>query len=78
VNASLRGLVSGVGTSLIGHVGPDRIVSELSAASAGRHLGDISLHYLSFGGTVETASYACEAALGQLPGGRAMAHSHDA
>jgi methylenetetrahydrofolate reductase (NADPH) len=78
VNASLRGLMSGVGTSLIGHVGPDRIVSELSAASAGGRLGEVSLHYLSFGGTVETARYACEAAVGRLPAGHAMAHSDSA
>lgn len=63
VSASLRGLVSGVGASLIGHVGPDRIVEALSAADepAG-DLGEIAPHYFSFGGVVETARFACEAA----------------
>ena len=32
VAASLRGLVSGVATGLVGHVGPDRIIAQLSAA----------------------------------------------
>ncbi len=73
VNASLRGLVSGVATSLIGHVGPDRIIEALSAAD---DLGDIALHYFSFGGTVETARYACQAAAGRHDGHRAMAHTN--
>ncbi len=71
VNASLRGLVSGVATSLIGHVGPGRIIDALSAAD---DLGDIALHYFSFGGTVETARYACQAAAGRHDVHRAMAH----
>jgi methylenetetrahydrofolate reductase (NADPH) len=56
VNASLRGLMSGAATGLIGHAGPDRIVEELSAAG---DLGDAAPHYFSFGGAVETARYAC-------------------
>ncbi len=71
VNASLRGLVSGTAASLIGHVGPGRIIEALSAAD---DLGDIALHYFSFGGTVETARYACEAAAGRHDAHRAMAH----
>ena len=71
VNASLRGLVSGVATSLVGHVGPGRIIDALSAAD---DLGDIALHYFSFGGTVETARYACQAAAGRHDAHRAMAH----
>lgn len=71
VNASLRGLVSGAATSLIGHVGPGRIIEALSAAD---DLGDIALHYFSFGGTVETARYACQAAAGRHDVHRAMAH----
>jgi methylenetetrahydrofolate reductase (NADPH) len=70
VSASLGGLVSGAGRGLIGHVGPDRIVEALSAAS---DLGDVAPHYFSFGGTVETARYACEAAHGKHGAGRAMA-----
>src|SRR5690242_10163120 len=71
VAASLRGLVSGMAASLIGHVGPDRIIEALAAAEG---LGDIAPHYFSFGGTVETARYACEAAAGLHGAGRAMAH----
>jgi methylenetetrahydrofolate reductase (NADPH) len=70
VNASLRGLVSGVATSLIGHVGPDRIVDALAARD---DLGDIAPHYFSFGGTIETARYACQAAAGPHDVHRAMA-----
>ncbi len=71
VNASLRGLASGVATSLVGHVGPGRIIDALSAAD---DLGDVALHYFSFGGTVETARYACQAAAGRRDAHRAMAH----
>lgn len=70
VNASLRGLVSGVATSLIGHVGPDRIVDALAARD---DLGDIAPHYFSFGGTIETARYACQAAARPHDAHRAMA-----
>ena len=73
VTASLRGLVSGVATGLIGHVGPDRIIDGLAAAS---DVGDVAPHYFSFGGVVETASYACEAARGTSGTSRAMA-SHN-
>jgi methylenetetrahydrofolate reductase (NADPH) len=72
VSASLSGLVSGVVASLIGHVGPDRIIETLAAAEA--DLGDVTPHYFSFGGTIETARYACEAAARLHGAGRAMAH----
>ena len=62
VAASLRGLMSGTGRGLIGHAGPDAILAALAAA------GDLnaSPHYFSFGGSVETARYACEAAAGRI------------
>ena len=62
VSASLRGLMSGAGRGLIGHAGPDAILAALEAA------GDLnaSPHYFSFGGSVETARYACEAAAGRI------------
>jgi len=56
VNASLRGLISGAASALIGNVGPDRIVEALSAAQS--ELGDVHPHYFSFGGLVATATYA--------------------
>jgi methylenetetrahydrofolate reductase (NADPH) len=73
VAASLRGLVSGVASGLVGHVGPDLIIETLSAAG---NLGDVAPHYFSFGGTLETARYACEAAAGRQRAGRAMARSN--
>ena len=51
VNASLRGLMSGAASALIGNVGPDRIVEALSAAQG--ELGESATpmpHYFSFGG----------------------------
>jgi len=73
VAASLRGLVSGIASGLIGHVGPDRIVETLSGAD---DLGEVAPHYFSFGGTLETARYACEAAAGRHGASRAMARSN--
>ena len=61
----------GVAASLFGHVGPDRIIEVLAAADG---LGEAMPHYFSFGGAVETARYACEAAHGKHGAGRAMAH----
>jgi methylenetetrahydrofolate reductase (NADPH) len=75
VAASLRGLVSGVASGLIGHVGPDRIIETLSAPGAqAKELGDIAPHYFSFGGVVQTAAYACEAARLTPPRDHAKAH----
>ena len=73
VAASLRGLVSGAVSGLVGHVGPGRIIETLSAAG---DFGDVAPHYFSFGGTLETAHYACEAAAGRHGVGRAMARSN--
>jgi methylenetetrahydrofolate reductase (NADPH) len=70
VSTSLRGLISGKAASLLGHVGPDRIVETLSAADG---IGDAAPHYFSFGGTVETARYACTAAQRTSEFRRAMA-----
>lgn len=73
VAASLRGLMSGVAAGLIGHVGPDRILETLDRAA---DLGDAAPHYFSFGGTLETARYACESARRTHGVGRAMAQPH--
>ncbi|MDO9411538.1 MAG: methylenetetrahydrofolate reductase [Pseudolabrys sp.] len=70
VAASLRGMVSGVGAGLIGHVGPGRMIEALAAAD---NLGDIAPHYFSFGGVVETARFACDAARGTHSFSHAMA-----
>jgi methylenetetrahydrofolate reductase (NADPH) len=71
VATSLRGLMAGAASGLVGHVGPDRIIAALGAAEG---LGEVAAHYFSFGGTVETARYACEASAGRHGAGRAMAH----
>lgn len=67
VNVSLRGLMSGAALGLLGQVagpvGPDRIIAALAAAEG---LGDVAPHYFSFGGTVETARFACEASAGRI------------
>jgi len=67
VATSLRGLMSGAAAGLLGQVtgnaGPDRIIETLAAASG---LGDAAPHYFSFGGTIETARYACEASAGRI------------
>jgi methylenetetrahydrofolate reductase (NADPH) len=72
VAASVRGLMSGTPAALLGQIsgraGPDAIIETLAAA------GDLGIapHYFSFGGTVETARYACEAAVGRNDIARAM------
>ena len=58
VSTSLRGLASGMATSLVGNVGPERIIEMLSASQ--RELGETRLHYFSFGGVVQTARYASD------------------
>ena len=73
VSASLRGLMTGTAAALVGHVGPDRIIAEIAAAEG---LGDVAAHYFSFGGCVETARYACDAAHGRHGARRAMAQPH--
>jgi len=65
VNASLRGLISGAATALIGNVGPDRIVETLSAHA--REIGDAHPHYFAFGGLADTARYAVETAASSNP-----------
>jgi methylenetetrahydrofolate reductase (NADPH) len=77
VTASLRGLVSGAG--LIGHVGPGRMIEALAEADGqGIALGEIAPHYFSFGGVVETARFACDAARGTHSFSHAMAHPNNA
>jgi methylenetetrahydrofolate reductase (NADPH) len=75
VAASLRGLMTGAASGLIGQivgkVGPSRMLEVLGAAD---DLGDIAPHYFSFGGVVETATYACDVARGTHGLSRAMAH----
>ena len=73
VNASLRGLASGVGAGLLGNVGPDRLLAALAMADG---IGFASPHYFSFGGVLQTARYACDAAAGRVAAGHGMARSN--
>jgi methylenetetrahydrofolate reductase (NADH) len=73
VNASLRGLMSGAASALIGNVGPDRIVEALSVASG--EIGDAHPHYFSFGGLVDTARYGSAMARAAMPVRQAVAGS---
>lgn len=75
VSASLRGLASGAGAGLIGNVGPDAILAALDVAPG---IGEASPHYFSFGGVLQTARYACDAAAGRLAADRAMARTNSA
>jgi len=56
VSTSLRGLMSGAATALIGNVGPDRIIEALDQAQGA--IGDVKPHYFTFGNLVATAEYA--------------------
>lgn len=56
VSTSLRGLMSGAATALIGNVGPDRIIEALDQAQGA--IGDVQPHYFTFGNLVATAEYA--------------------
>ena len=55
VGVSLKGLMSGAASALIGNVGPDRIIEGLNAAQG--TLGDVRPHYFTFGNLVATAEY---------------------
>lgn len=55
VATSLRGLMSGAASALLGNVGPDRIVEALDAAQGA--IGDVQPHYFTFGNLVATAEY---------------------
>ena len=55
VGTSLKGLMSGAVSALIGNVGPDRIIEALDAAQA--TVGDVQPHYFTFGNLVATAEY---------------------
>jgi methylenetetrahydrofolate reductase (NADPH) len=56
VSTSLRGIMSGAATALIGNVGPDRIIEALDQAQD--RIGDVQPHYFTFGNLVATAEYA--------------------
>lgn len=56
VATSLKGMMSGAATALIGNVGPDRIIAALDAAQDA--IGEVQPHYFTFGNLAATAEYA--------------------
>jgi methylenetetrahydrofolate reductase (NADPH) len=60
VRASAQGLArqSGLARQIFGMSAPDTIVRALADAHAGDRLGDVALHFFSFGGIVPTARWA--------------------
>jgi methylenetetrahydrofolate reductase (NADPH) len=69
VSTSLRGLMSGAATALIGNVGPDRIIEALDLAQGA--IGDVHPHYFTFGNLIATAEYA--SAMAQKQGAAVVA-----
>jgi methylenetetrahydrofolate reductase (NADPH) len=68
VKASTQGLArqAGLAKHLFGKAAPDGIVGALAHASADNQLGDVALHFFSFGGAGATARWAAAAAAGRI------------
>jgi hypothetical protein len=65
----MSGTAAGLIGQVVGKVGPGRILDTLAETDG---LGDIAPHYFSFGGTIETARYACDAMHGMHDAEHAM------
>jgi methylenetetrahydrofolate reductase (NADPH) len=68
VKASTQGLArqAGLAKHLFGNTTPDAIVSPLAQACAAGELGDVALHFFSFGGVAATARWAAATAAGRI------------
>lgn len=68
VKASTQGLArqAGLAKHLFGNTTPDAIVSPLAQACCTGELGDIALHFFSFGGIAATARWAAATAAGRI------------
>jgi methylenetetrahydrofolate reductase (NADPH) len=68
VAASAQGLArqSGLARHIFAMSAPDALVRALAAARAQGHLGDIALHFYSFGGVAATARWAAAVAAGRI------------
>lgn len=68
VRASAQALArqAGLARHMFGRSAPDRLVRMLAAARAGGHLGDVALHFFSFGGVAATARWASAVAEGHI------------
>jgi methylenetetrahydrofolate reductase (NADPH) len=68
VKASAQGLArqAGLAKHLFGNAAPDAIVGPLALACSERRLGDVGLHFFSFGGVGATARWAAAAGAGRI------------
>jgi methylenetetrahydrofolate reductase (NADPH) len=66
VRASLKGMLSGKGLELMGNAAPDEIIAALAASEDIATLGDVSLHFYSFGGLANTGRWANAVATGEI------------
>jgi methylenetetrahydrofolate reductase (NADPH) len=68
VKASAQGLArqAGLAKHLFGKTAPDAIVAALAHACSASQLGDIALHFFSFGGAGATARWAAAASAGRI------------
>jgi len=68
VRASAQGLArqSGLARHIFGMSAPDALVRALAEAHAARHLGEVALHFFSFGGMAATARWATAVADGRI------------
>jgi len=68
VKASAQGLArqAGLAKHLFGNATPDAIVGALAQACSERQLGDVALHFFSFGGAGATARWAAAASAGRI------------
>jgi methylenetetrahydrofolate reductase (NADPH) len=68
VAASAQGLArqSGLAKHIFAMSAPDALVRALADARAAGHLGDVGLHFYSFGGLAATARWAAAAAAGRI------------
>jgi methylenetetrahydrofolate reductase (NADPH) len=68
VLSSAQGLArqSGLARQMFGMSAPDGLVRAIAEARTGRQLGDIALHFFSFGGIAATARWAAAVAAGRI------------
>jgi methylenetetrahydrofolate reductase (NADPH) len=66
VRASLKGALNPNALRLFGEAAPDGIIRALSEADDRAQLGDLAIHFFSFGGLVATADWAAGAARGHI------------
>ena len=68
VQSSAQGLArqSGLARHLFGMSAPDGLVRAIAEARAARQLGDVALHFFSFGGIAATARWASAVASGRI------------